>query len=250
MRSRDWVVFGVLLAAASVATYACGGDSNPGPKAPTRTGSIVASANANDSSHCDYKGRADREVQETTGPGAITPNIRRVYAIIGTGEDRRRVIACREVDTNLDGQKDVVRTYDAKGEPAHELADADFDGKIDTWTTFSNGHISKVEIDTNHDGRPDEIRFMVHGKLSRVQRDTNFDGKPDVWEIYGDDGLERMGIDLDHDGHVDRWDCDLIAMHEQEKKEAADEEKAEREKAADGGAAEPASADAAAPKAK
>ncbi|MEB2311600.1 MAG: hypothetical protein OZ921_02600 [Sorangiineae bacterium] len=238
MRAQDWTVLSaVALAAASLGLYACGGDSSREANAPTRTGSIVHAAGGEDVSRCDYQGRADREVQETTGPGALVPNIRRVYAIIGAGEDRRRVIACREVDTNLDGQKDVVRTYDAKGEPLHELADANYDGKIDTWTTFSGGRIVKVEIDTNGDGRPDEIRFMVRGKLSRLQRDTNFDGKPDVWEIYDDGRLQRIGWDFDFDGHVDRWDRDLIALHDEERREAAEAEKAEQADAGAGDAA-------------
>ncbi len=225
MRLRHELWIGAaLVAAASFAVYACGG-TGAGPKAPTKTGRAVSVAknSADDHSRCDYKGRADREVSETAGPGAIQPNIRRVYAIVGQGEDRHKILLCREVDTNLDGMKDVVRTYNDKGEPLHELADTNYDGKIDTWETFANGRIAKVEIDTNHDGQPDEVRYYVKGKLSRIQRDTNHDGKPDVWEIYDKGHLRRMGIDLDHDGHVDRWDRDEIAEREQEQKEEAED---------------------------
>ncbi|HEY6725481.1 MAG TPA: hypothetical protein VI197_15705 [Polyangiaceae bacterium] len=181
----------------------------------------VTGISQDDQSKCEYKARPDREVRETTGPGSFTPNIRRVYAILGTGEERRRILLCREVDTNLDGTKDVVRTYNDKGEKLNELSDSDFDGKIDTWVTFSGGHIAKIELDKRASGKPTEWRFYVGGKLSRVQRDTNKDGKPDVWEVYAKGTLQRMGVDLDGDGRVDRWDRDeVLARAEQDEEES------------------------------
>ncbi len=216
---------------ACLLAVACGG----GGTSEQATASTPAQAAAvsrdmalehDDQSRCDYKGRVDREVIESSGPGAVMPNVRRVFGIIGEGDDRRRVLFCREIDTNLDGAKDVVRTYNDKGDPIDEQADTNYDGKIDTWIHFSAGHISKVEIDTNHDGAPDETRYYVKGKISRIQRDTNFDGKPDVWEIYTDGELERIGVDLDFDGHVDRWDRDEVAHRIAEEKERQEEEKA------------------------
>lgn len=225
-----------LAAAIALAAWACGGDEGRGPVVPTKSGTAVDERGGDDRSRCDFKGRADREVIETTGPGAIQPNIRRVFAIVGEGEDVRKVLLCREVDTNLDGMKDVVRTYNDKGEALHEQADSNYNGKIDTWISFARGRIAKVELDANGDGRPDETRYYVDGKLSRAQRDRNNDGKADVWEIYDGGRLQRMGMDLDYDGHVDRWDRDEQAMRAAEREE---EEQAEREEAAakDGGAA-------------
>ena len=198
---------GVLAALAGVA--ACGGPSTTamGPRAVADKGRAVSAADAgpSDQGRCDWKGREDREVSETSGPGAILPNVRRVYQLIGTGDERRKVLICREVDTNLDGIKDVVRTFNEKGEAATEEADANYDGKIDTWITFSTGRISKVAIDTTGDGQPDVWKYYVGGQLSRIQRSTKHDGKPDIWEFYTKGHLERMGEDLDHDGHVDRW---------------------------------------------
>src|SRR4029079_19368308 len=130
-----------------------------------------------DQSRCDFKGRADREVVESSGPGAMMPNVRRVFGIIGEGEDRRRVLFCREIDTNLDGAKDVVRTYNEKGDAVDEQADSNYDGRVDTWIRFSGGRIAKVELDANGDGKADETRYYVKGKISRAQRDTNYDGK-------------------------------------------------------------------------
>ena len=195
--------------AAVLGVVACGGPttSAQGPRAVADKGRAVnvADAGTNDQGRCDWKGRDDREVSETSGPGAILPNVRRVYQLIGTGDERRKVLICREVDTNLDGIKDVVRTFNEKGEAATEEADANYDGKIDTWITFSTGRISKVAIDTTGDGQPDVWKYYVGGQLSRIQRSTAHDGKPDIWEFYTKGHLERMGEDLDHDGHVDRW---------------------------------------------
>jgi hypothetical protein len=185
-----------------------------------------------DSSRCEYEGRADREVSETAGPGATKPNIRRVYAIVGEGENRRRVLACREVDTNLDGLFDVVRTYDDLGESAHEAVDSDYDGKFDTWHTFASGRIAKTQVDTNGDGRPNETRYYIRGKISRIQRDTNGDGEVDVWEVYVEGRLQRMGEDLDFDGHVDRWNRDEVAARLAEEKEEAEAEAEEQRREA------------------
>ncbi len=214
------------------------GSSEKKPAASAANGDrVTRGISASDRSRCDFVGRADRETVETAGPGSVTPNIRRVFALVGEGEDRHRVILCREVDTNLDGIKDIVRTYTDKGEVATELADANFDGIIDTWITFSNGRLAKVELDKNADGKPDETRYYMHGKLSRIQRDENHDGRPDVWEIYEDGHLKRMGVDLDHDGRVDRWDRDEILAREEatddNRKAEEEAKKAAAEKAAE-----------------
>jgi hypothetical protein len=168
-----------------------------------------------DTSRCEFKGRDDREVAESVGTGALQPSIRRVYRLVGQGSDRRRVIVCREVDTNLDGKKDVVRRYNDQGEPIEERADTNYDGTLDRSSRFSRGKITLIEIDQNQDDKPEETRYYQEGKLSRVQRDTNADGKPDIWEIYAGGHLERMGVDVDFDGRVDRWNRDEVMLRAQ-----------------------------------
>ncbi len=218
---------------------ACGGKEAPKPVAPGLDRAVDRHG-AEDRSNCDFRGRNDREVIETTGPGAIQPNIRRVFAIVGEGEDTRRVLLCREVDTNLDGVKDVVRLYNDRGEAVSEHADTNQNGQIDTWITFSRGRIARVAVDTNADGKPNQTRYYVDGKLSRIQRDTNHSGKPDVWEIYENGRLQRMGVDLDGDGQVDRWDRDEALAREEALRER---EEIEKEEAAAAAAAEDAGAD-------
>jgi len=196
------------------AVVAC--ESTPPPKTATTTpgGSKDPSKwPADDRTMCDWKNKPELEVSETAGPGAFKPNVRRVYKVFGEAETRHRTLICREIDTNLDGIKDVVRTFNAKGEAVHEEADTDYDGRIDVWVDFIDGRMSQERIDTNHDGKPDVWKFYLNGQLSRIQRDTNFDGHPDVWEIYSKGHLERMGVDINHDGHVDRWDRDSELQH-------------------------------------
>jgi hypothetical protein len=217
---------------------------NSGPQFQSKTPQVQATKRADgsvdDHSMCDWKGKPDREASEVAGPGSIQPNVRRVYQLVGTNEDRHRVLVCREIDTNFDGVKDVVRHYNEKGEAIAEEADANYDGKIDTWLTFIHGRLAEMKLDTNFDGKPDEWKYYVNGKLTRIVRDTNFDGKPDVWEIYRDGHLERMGVDVDGDQHVDRWDHDnemRRRFEEAERKKDEEEankaaKKAEAEKAA------------------
>lgn len=198
-------------------------------KAPSRADHDAEQVQMDDASRCDFKGRSDREVAESVGTSSLQPSIRRVYRVFGEGAARRRVLVCREVDTNLDGLKDVVRRYTDLGEVVEERADTDFDGKLDTITRFSKGRMAQTQVDINQDDKPEETRYYQEGKLSRVQRDTNGDGKPDIWEIYAAGHLERMGVDVDFDGRVDRWNRDEVTVRAQR----AAEEKSEPESAAE-----------------
>ena len=216
---------------------ACGGGT-PAPK----DAKVVAGGSkdpnkwpADDRTMCDWRNKPELEVSETAGPGAIKPNVRRVFKTFGEAEARHKTLICREIDTNLDGIKDVARTFNAKGEAQHEEADTDYDGRVDIWLQFVNGRLSEEDGDTNQDGKPDIWKYYVNGTVSRIKRDRNFDGMPDVWEIYTHGHLERMGVDESFDGHVDRWDRD-----EQLRAEADEQERKAREalesSAADAGA--------------
>lgn len=219
---------------------ACGGSSKEANDAAKEDGKAAVGGIAiEDNGRCEFKGRTDREVVESRGPGTFTPNVRRVFGVVGEGEDRRRILLCREIDTNLDGAKDVVRTYNDQGEALEEQADSNYDGKIDTWIRFAAGRIAKIELDGDHNGQPDETRYYIKGKLSRVQLDTNADGKPDVWEIYANGHLKRRGVDLDHDGHVDRWDRDEVAERVAELTEREEEEEKARKEAEEKAVDEP-----------
>ena len=188
---------------------------------------------------CDWRKHPEYEVSETAGMGSLKPNIRRVFQPIGGTEAHRRALVCREVDTNLDGLKDVVRTFNVKGEAQREEADTDYDGRVDSWISFVGGRLAEADFDRNRDGKPDEWKYYADGRLTRIKRDRNFDGKPDSWEVYNRGSLERVGVDETFDGHVDRWDRDQDAVEAADRAEA--KARAEMAALADGGA--PAAAD-------
>jgi hypothetical protein len=229
--ARNGVVVAALLVATGVAAGVGGCESGPGPTKVAPGGSHDLGAWPDDDrSLCQgfvhWKNNEHLEVSETVGPGAFRPNVRRVYKVIGEREDRHAVLVCREIDVNLDGIKDVVRTFDEKGEPLHEEADTNFDGKIDDWVNFADGRITEEDMDTTLSvGRPNVWKFYINGELSRVRRNLHCaNGKADTWEIYFKNRLERVGNDVSCDGHVDRWDRDtqLMAQEEAQAVEPAD----------------------------
>lgn len=216
-------LLGLSLMVAAGGTVAC----NKNKKQAEQPDTIATGQRPDDMARCEFQGRDDRDVQESSAPGSVIANVRRVYGYIGAGDERRRILLCREVDSNFDGVKDLVRTYGDNGEKLTEHADSDYDGKIDTWITFGTSKPSKIEFDRNADGKPDEVRFYIAGELSRIQRDTNGDEKADIFEIYRGGHLERMGIDGDFDGKVDVWHRDEVRAAEQESKELEEAAKAE-----------------------
>lgn len=236
--NKRLAIFGLTAAFAALAAgtvVGCGGNENA-PKA-SPGGSVDQSKwPSDDRSMCNYRNNPELEVSETAGPGAIRPNVRRVYKVFGAaGDAKHKSLVCREVDTNLDGIKDVVRTFNAKGEAVREESDRNYDGRIDVWINFVEGRLAEEDVDTNLDGKPDVWKFYVEGNLQRIRRDRNFDGKPDVWEMYRNGKLERVGVDDSFDGHVDRWDRDEQLKAEQEAAERKTREAMEAAK--DGGAA-------------
>jgi len=218
MKRAGWF-FASAGALAVAALVACGGGSSTGTvKTATAPGGSKDPSKwpADDRSLCDWRNKPELEVSETAGPGALKPNVRRVYKTFGESEARHKTLVCREIDTNLDGIKDVVRTFNPKGEAIHEEADRDYDGRVDVWINFVDGRMAEEDVDTNKDGKPDVWKFYVNGQLQRIRRDRNFDGKADVWEIYARGRLERVGLDDSYDGHVDRWDRDEQLKYEAE----------------------------------
>jgi hypothetical protein len=249
---RNALLLGCAIAAIAIA---CGGSKTPAPvTASTAPGGSHDPSKwpKDDKSLCDldvhWRSQPALEIQETVGPGAFKPNVRRVYKWMGDRDNRKKVLVCREIDTNLDGIKDVIRTFNDKGEAKHEEADTDYDGIIDVKMDFVDGRIAKEEIDTRHAStvgswKPDVWKFYVDGKISRVRRNTHCqNGKADTWEIYSDGYLERIGNDASCDGHVDRWDRDMERMAQIEAEEKAKEAAAQADAGAQAAAASDAGA--------
>ncbi len=210
-----------LAGAGASLVVACG--STPPPKTTSIGGSYdQARWPADDRSLCEgfvhWKNNPQVEFSETAGTGSLRPNVRRIFKLVGEKDDRHEVVLCREVDTNLDGLKDVVRTFNEKGEPSHEEADTNYDGRIDNWVNFAGGRIVEEDLDTTFsNGRPNVWKYFVNGELSRIKKNTHCpSGKPDLWEIYYKNHMERIGNDATCDGHIDRWDRDALVMAQEE----------------------------------
>ncbi len=183
-----------------------------------------------DVSRCDTDVDAAQVMTKSASLGVPGENIERVYDITIAREGAPRVLRCRRVDTDLDGIVDLIRTYDENGEPHGEQADANLDGRVDTWLRFSRGYVIEQRRDHNADGRPDELRIYSGGRLSRVRKDRDYDGRVDTWEVYDGTRLHRRGVDVDGDGRVDRWERDR-------QEDDAPKAKASREQAESGAAA-------------
>ena len=111
------------------------------------------------------------------------------------------------VDSTTTAEHRVARLEEA----LNEAADTDFDGKIDTWVTFTRGKVATVAVDRTRNGQADETRVYMGGKLSRVQRDSNDDGKTDIWEIYDDGKLQLMADHPLYAGIVPFWSPEVRA---------------------------------------
>ncbi len=204
--------------------FACGATT---PEAEEPEQQVTGVAKGADLSRCEFKGREDRIAHSTRGPGAKHPNIFKTYEVSLDSKKGKRILRCRQVDTNLDGIRDVIRTYTDDGQPLDEQSDTDYDGQIDTWIRFSRGRVLRESRDRNRDGRPDEYRLYSNGRLSRLQRDSDFDGKLDRWQVYDGERLHRVGVDLDGDQRVDRWYRDAEMKRLQEAEEEAGSASAE-----------------------
>lgn len=153
------------------------------------------------------------ELTEYDTSGDNTPDVRKLFKIMGEGTLSRLVLVCREADLNGDRRKDIVRRYTNEGRPLREEADRDFDGRIDEVTHFTDGRVSLQEIDTSGNGMIDTKIFYEAGQPVRAERDmanrsTIAEWRPDRWEYYEDGRTVRIGTDIDGDGKVDRWDRD------------------------------------------
>lgn len=191
----------------------CGAkDAKPVTSPGAEQTEATAGGEVADAGRCRPKGPG-YEVSEYDTSGDNTPDVRKLFKIVGEGSLARLVLVCREADLNGDRRKDILRLYTDEGRPIREEVDRDFDGRIDEITEFANGRVILQEIDTSGNGTIDTKIFYESGQPVRAERDmTNRSSaaqwRPDTWEYYVDGRTVRIGTDLDGDGEVDRWDRD------------------------------------------
>lgn len=110
-----------------------------------------------------------------------------------------------EIDATDDGTYNVERHYDEYGNLDSEKVDKDLDGTFDAILEFSGGELSRKKILDDDGDDVQERRIYYEGQLVRVERDENGDGEIDRWEYYEDQVLMRIGHDTTGDGSVDTW---------------------------------------------
>ncbi|MFQ5850510.1 MAG: hypothetical protein ACE5JU_07970 [Candidatus Binatia bacterium] len=110
-------------------------------------------------------------------------------------------------DVNRDGVPDLWITYDPlkPGEVIRQEEDTNWDGRVDTWSYFTNAKLIRREVDSDGDGRGDRFFVYKNESLVREERDGRGDGHPSFRAIYERGRLAKVEKDLNQDGKMDLW---------------------------------------------
>jgi hypothetical protein len=109
-----------------------------------------------------------------------------------------------ELDRNLDGRIDSVYRYDRKNRIRDGQSDDDFNGVMETRTTFLRGNIDTVETDTDGDNKPNIRWRNRYGVLDTVETLDPASGLPAHIDHFHLGALISAEIDTDVDGKLDK----------------------------------------------
>lgn len=206
MRARSSALVLVLL------SMACSTQNNTSQRrmVARRVERIDTAQSREDRSRCDAT-RPGRTMSEYDTNSDGVPDVRKVYEMIGEGQEAHPTLICREVDLDHDGTKDMYRFYNSEGRTVREEEDRDFDGRIDVISYFDRGEVIRRELDTNRDGQVDMRIFYRDHRPYRAERELTSNNSPDFradyWEYYDNRGsVVRMGWDYNGDERADQWD--------------------------------------------
>jgi len=94
-------------------------------------------------------------------------------------------------DTNQDGKTDSVWVY-RNGECVEIDEDRNFDGLLDSWSSFERGSRRvSAKADNNFDGEPDVWWNYTNGLLAVSRADTDFNGTADMTNFFKNEQVTR-----------------------------------------------------------
>jgi hypothetical protein len=143
---------------------------------------------------------------------------------IGEGEwgnDSELLVIARTLDADEDGHPEQVRYFDAQpGAFLRKEQDRDYDGRLDSWSSYEDGALVRRELDENGDGTPDAFEEYADGLMTSREVDRNHDGTRDAFYTYQGDSLTLQRHDSDDDGQID-----LVVRFEDRRRVRLDEDR-------------------------
>jgi antitoxin component YwqK of YwqJK toxin-antitoxin module len=115
-------------------------------------------------------------------------------------------VLARSLDADRDGNPEEVRYHDAAtGRILRKEEDKNYDGTIDSWSSYESGVLVEIRRDNNEDGEVDEWqRYGPDGRMAAREVDRDYDGGRDAFFVYEGGSLIEERHDGDSDGSVDR----------------------------------------------
>jgi hypothetical protein len=139
-------------------------------------------------------------------PLSIFEEERRTVAKGKWGNAKQIDVVARSLDADRDGNPEEVRYHDAgTGRILRKEEDKNYDGAIDTWSSYESGVLLEIQKDNNEDGEADEWhRYGPDGRMAAREVDRNYDGGRDAFFVYEGGSLVEERHDGNSDGSVDR----------------------------------------------
>jgi antitoxin component YwqK of YwqJK toxin-antitoxin module len=120
------------------------------------------------------------------------------------GDNPKLRVSKRALDADRDGRPEEIRYFDeATGQLLRVELDRNYDGTIDSWTTYKDGAVVRRELDENGDGKPDAFETYANGIMTSREVDRDGDGVRDAFYVYQGDALVEERHDSDNDGKID-----------------------------------------------
>jgi antitoxin component YwqK of YwqJK toxin-antitoxin module len=136
------------------------------------------------------------------------------------GNDEKMKVVRRNLDADQDGKPEQIRYYDRSGDIIRKEQDQDFDGQIDTWSSYRHESLTERVIDANGDGQIDVWETYETGKMTGRQVDRDHDGVRDAFYSYVGGSLVEERHDADNDGKMD-----LIVTYENRQRMRIEEDR-------------------------